>query len=364
MLKLLCGDSLNVLKTIPDNSINMIITSPPYFNLRDYGSDNEIGKEKTVDEYISKLLGVFNECYRVLKIDGSMRINIDDVYINQGLACIPDLLKINLVNSGWICRNEIIWHKPNAMPSSVKTRFNNDYEKLYFFTKSKYYFFNTQYEPFKSKISKSSCSGQNSKYITTEQEASVRQGMNKARGTKVIAVRKKLPSQDEFVDFMRSRTNSKEIFENSNIKKSTIDHWFRRDKGGFAYPSVDDWNDIKWLLDDCSKEFVEMDYKLTEVTFETDDIMKNTDKGRLKRAVWSINTKGFKGCHFAPYPVELVETPIKACCPDGGIVLDPFVGSGTTGVMCKKLNVDFIGIDINKQYVDLAQERINNVKFF
>lgn len=364
MFELMCGNSLEILKNISDKSINMIITSPPYYNLRDYGSTNEIGKEKTVDDYINNLLAIFNECYRVLKDDGSMWINIDDVYINQSLACIPDRLKMELVSNGWICRNEVIWHKPNAMPSSVKTRFNNDYEKLFFFTKSKYYFFNTQYEPFKSKVIKNSKVDQKSKYLNTKQEASVRQGMNKARGTKIIAIRKELPTQEEFITFMRSRTSSKEIAENSTIKKSTIDHWFRRDRDGFAYPTIDDWNSVKWLVDDFSNEFMEMDYKLNEVTFETDDIMKNIEKGRLKRAVWSISTKGFKGCHFAPYPEELVETPIKSCCPIEGTVLDPFMGSGTTGVMCKKLNINFIGIDINKDYVELARNRINQVKNF
>lgn len=359
MMTLLCGDSCQVLKTIPDESINMIITSPPYFNLRDYGNDDEIGKEKSVDEYISNLLSVFDECHRVLKNDGSMWINIDDVYINQCLACIPDSLKIELINRGWICRNEIIWHKPNAMPSSAKTRFNNDYEKMFFFTKTKHYYFNTQYEPFKSKVPKTSFNVQNGgKYISVEQESSVRQGMNRNRGLKIIEVRKELPTQEEFVTFMRKRTSVKELFENSQIKKSTIDHWFRRDKGGFSYPSVEHWNEIKWLVDDFSEEFMMMDHKLTNVTFETDDIMKNATKGRIKRAVWSINTKGFKGCHFAPYPEALIETPIKACCPTNGKVLDPFMGSGTTGVVCKKLNVDFIGIDINNDYVELARERI------
>ena len=358
ILKLLCGDSLEVLKTMQSKSVNMIVTSPPYFNLRDYGNENEIGKEKTIDEYIGKLISVFKECYRVLKDDGSLWVNIDDVYVNQCLACIPDLLKIEMVKQGWNCRNEVIWHKPNAMPSSAKTRFNNDYEKFYFFTKSKYYYFDTQYEPFKSKVVKNKNSGNNGKYLTVEQESSVRQGMNKTRGTKIIEVRRELPTQEEFVDFIRSRTNIKELAENSNIKKTTIEHWFRRDKCGFAYPSIDDWNSIKWLIDDFSKEFMEMDYKLTEVTYETDDIMKNADKGRLKRSVWSVNTKGFKGCHFAPYPEELVETPIKACCPKDGVVLDPFMGSGTTGVVCKKLNVNFIGIDINEKYVELARNRI------
>lgn len=358
MIELKCGDCLKVLKDMPDCSVDMIITSPPYFNLRNYGVNGEIGQEDTIEEYLANLITIFNECHRVLKECGSCWVNIDDVYINQKLACIPDKFKILMTENGWICRNEIIWYKPNAMPSSVKTRFNNDYEKLYFFTKSKFYYFDTQYEPFKSKVSKTSCNGQNSKYINTEQEASVRQGMNKARGTKIITVRKELPTQEEFVRFMRSRTNSKLIAENSNIKKSTIDHWFRRDKGGFAYPSVEDWNSIKWLVDDHSKEFMDMDYKLTEVTLETDDIMKNTDKGRLKRAVWCINTKGFKGCHFAPYPEELVETPIKACSPIGGTVLDPFSGSGTTGATCKKLDRNYIGIDINPEYIRLARERI------
>lgn len=360
MIELKCGDSLDVLKTLPDSSIDMVITSPPYFNLRNYGTCGEIGQESTIEEYLNNLIEIFNECQRVLKSGGSCWVNIDDVYINQKLACIPDKFKILMSENNWICRNEIIWYKPNAMPSSVKTRFNNDYEKLFFFTKRTDYYFDTQYEPFRSNVYKNSKSGQKSKYLDLKQESSVRQGMNKARGTKIIECRHNLPTQKELVDFLRSRTTAKQLAENSNIKKSTIDHWFRRDKGGFAYPTVEDWNSIKWLVDDFSKEYMEIDYKLTEVTYETDDIMKNTDKGRLKRAVWSINTKGFKGCHFAPYPEELVETPIKACSPVGGIVLDPFSGSGTTGVVCKKLNRNFIGIDINEKYVDLAHKRIES----
>ena len=150
MYQIYCGDSLSLLKTFEGNSIDMCITSPPYFNLRDYGTKGEIGQESTIENYLDNLVGVFNVVKTVLKEGGSLWVNLGDVYIDGSLACIPDLFKLRMVASGWICRNEIIWHKPNAMPSSAKTRFNNDYEKLFFFTKSKDYYFETQYEPFKS----------------------------------------------------------------------------------------------------------------------------------------------------------------------------------------------------------------------
>lgn len=357
------GDCLEILKEIPNNSIDCIITSPPYFNLRDYGENGQIGKEKTVDEYINNLITVFKDCYRVLNKSGSFWLNIADVYNNRELLCIPDKIKLELVKIGFICRNEVIWHKPNAMPSSAKNRFNNDYEKFYFFTKSKNYYFNTQYEPMKTKqTAKKSNRKENSKYQTLEQEASVRQGMNRARGTKIIEVRKNLPTQERFVTFIRSRTNLQQIVENCDISKTKIEHWFRKDKGGFAYPSVEDWNKIKFLLDDFSNEFYEIDYGLTAIDYETDDINKNADKGRVKRAVWSINTKGFKGCHYAPYPEALIETPVLACTKKGGIVLDPFMGSGTTGVVCKKLNRRFVGIELNENYLDIAKERIYSIE--
>ena len=150
--------------------------------------------------------------------------------------------------------------------------------------------------------------------------------MNKNRGNKLIEVRPKLPSQDEFVNFLRSRTSLKQLAnEVTNIKKTTIEHWFRRDAKGFSYPSIQQWNQIKYLLDDFSSEFKDIDYKMTYTEYETDDINKNIHKGRIKRAVWSINTKPFKGGHFAPFPTELVKTPIQSCCPENGIVLDIFM---------------------------------------
>ena len=358
------GDCLELMKQLPDGSIDMVITSPPYFNLRDYGVEGQIGSENDFNSYIDNLISVFNEVYRILKDDGSCWVNIDDVYSNQSLLCIPDRFKIKMVENGWICRNEIIWHKPNAMPSSAKTRFNTDFEKLFFFTKKKKYFFKTQYEPLKSVVAKNTTTTAKNttvasgKYENIEQEASVRQGMTKRRGEKLIFIRKNLPLQEEFVGFLRSRTTIDAIVENSTLKRSKVEHWFRKDTTGFSYPSVEDWNAIKWLIDDGSDEFKNIDQKLTDVTVETDDILKNTHKGRIKRAVWSINTKPFKGYHYAAFPEELVKTPILACTTEGDIVLDPFSGSGTTAVVAAKLNRNYIGMDLNESYVNISKKRI------
>lgn len=357
------GDVLDELKKIPDESIDMCITSPPYWKLRDYEHDNQIGNEKTYQEYLSKLDDIYKEVYRVLKKKGSCWVNIGDVYNkNKSLIGIPDRFKIQMIDNGWICRNEIIWHKPNAMPSSAKNRFNNDYEKMFFFTKDDLYYFETQYEEAKTKNKHSkSNKSNNTKYKNLEQESSVRQGMNRNRGAKIIKVRPKLPTQKEFVDYLRSKTTIKELSNNINLPKTKIEHWFRRDEKGFAFPSVEDWNNIKYLLDDGSDEFKSIDEKLTFFEFQTDDILKNIDKGRIKRAVWSINTKPFKGSHFAVFPEELIETPIKSCCPENGIVLDIFMGSGTTSVVAKKLNKNYIGIELNSEYCEIAEERIKTI---
>lgn len=368
---ILNGDVLDELKKIPSESVDVVITSPPYWSLRDYECEKQIGNELDFNEYLDKLIIIFNEVYRVLKKEGSCWINIGDTYSKSNkcgvkkssVIGIPDRFKIRMIDNGWICRNEIIWHKPNAIPSSAKNRFGNDYEKMFFFTKDDLYYFETQYEKAKttSKHSKTTKKGE-TKYKNVEQESSVRQGMNKERGNKLIKIRNELPTQEEFVNFLRKKTNIKTLSENSGLQKTKIEHWFRRDKKGFAFPSIEDWNEIKWLLNDWTQEFNEMDYKLTHYVLETDDIYKNIDKGRIKRSVWSINTKPSKEKHFATFPEALIETPIKACCPKKGIVLDIFMGSGTTGIVALKNDKNYIGIELNKEYVEIANKRIKNLE--
>ena len=360
---------LETMSRMEDGIIQSIITSPPYYNLRDYGEDNQIGIEDSFNEYLNNLHNVFTSCYRVLKEDGVLFINISDTYANKKignikrktLIGIPDRLKVIMIDSGWICRSDITWHKPNAMPSSAKDRFVNDYERIFMFTKNEKYKFNTQYEERKTKVSKKSNKSIATKYLNDEQEKSVRQGMNKKRGLKLLEKRNNLPKHLFFVDFLRSRTTAKQLFSNvEGVKLSTIEHWFRKDDAGFSFPKTEDWNKVVDFIDDWSEDFHKINKGLSEVDYEFDDINKNSNKGRLKRSVWSINTKPSKEKHFAVYPEELIYTPILCSTDENDIVYDPFMGSGTTAKVSKILKRNYIGSELNKEYCEISKQRVIN----
>lgn len=350
-----------------DNFIQSIITSPPYFNLRDYGNEKQIGVEDSFYDYLNNLLEVFTNAYRVLKDDGILFVNIGDTYASKKvgnikrktLIGIPDRFKIMMIDNGWICRSDIIWHKPNSIPSSAKDRFVNDYERVFMFTKNEKYKFITQYEKRKTKVSSKTNKSKSSKYLNDEQEKQVRQGMNKKRGLKLLEKRKHLPEHLFFVDFLRSKTTVKELFRNvEDIKLSTIEHWFRKDVAGFSYPKLSDWNKVKDFIDDWSDDFYKIDYGLSNIEYEYDDINKNANKGRIKRCVWSINTKPSKEKHFAVYPIELIKTPILCSTDENDIVYDPFMGSGTTAITCEELKRNWIGSELSKEYFNIANNRL------
>ena len=383
---ILKGNALEQLKKLPDESINCVMTSPPYWALRDYGVDEQLGLEPTFDQYISNLCDIFDEVQRVLRKDGTCWVNLGDTYYGSGkgaggngknkesftftekekrichnckkeftgwkfqnfcgsacsgvdntprtkkgklpdktLTMIPQRFAIEMVNRGWILRNTIIWHKPNCMPSSVKDRFTVDFEYIFFFVKNKKYWFETQYEPVSP----------NSNFI------------GKSEGN---------------VPY--------DITGNQNLGKGS----------------------------------------------------RGNPQGRNKRTTWKICPKPFKESHFAVYPEELCETPLKAGCPEfvcvkcgkakeldveyerkdyisredrqiatggaitggvgknfpetktkflgykptckcnaeftGGIVLDPFFGAGTTGLVTLKQNKKFIGIELNPEYIEIANKRL------
>jgi DNA modification methylase len=300
--KIHCGDSLTVLRTLPDESIDMCITSPPYYTLRSYGVDGQIGLEYTVAEYIDRMIAVFAEVKRVLKPAGTCWVNLGDTYGGssnnkpqsltgeklrapvmsnchkteksqpKSLLQIPSRFALTMTDRlGFILRNTIIWHKPNAMPQSADDRFTNDFEYLFFFVKNQTYWFSQQFEA--------------------------------------------------MADDTLRRAHS---IDNGKKSKTAV------------YSGLDNNSTNKWR---------------TKV--------KNGDVNtRNKRAVWSISTRNNHDAHFATYPETLIETPIMAGCPEGGIVLDPFIGSGTTAVVAKRLGRRYIGIDINPEYVAMAEKLI------
>lgn len=263
------GDSLEVLKTLPDESVNCVVTSPPYWNLRDYGIDGQLGLESDFKEYINKLCSIFDEVKRILKPDGTVWVNLGDTYgLNKSLCVIPHRFAIEMVDRGWILRNQIIWHKPNCMPEPVKDRFTNDYEVIFFFVKNKKYYFKQQFD------------------------------------------------EIQYDSVLRARRG-----------------WNNKDKP-------------------YATQGMNQEYQGYE---GVDDEFKN-HKGRNKRTTWQINLKGNPVAHFAVFPKKIPATCIEAGCPENGVVLDPFAGSGTTLQVAKDMGRKFIGIELKPEYVKMCEK--------
>jgi site-specific DNA-methyltransferase (adenine-specific) len=287
---------VETLKTLPDESVDMCITSPPYYNLRDYKNKDQIGSESTVSDYVNSLIKVFNEIYRVMKPTGSCWVNIGDTYSDKKLLQVPSRFEIAMSDVGWSLRNEIIWNKPNPQPISSKDRFWSNHEKIFWFVKKTkgYYFDRKQIQ-------------------VPQAEVSVRR-----------------------------------MFSNNNLSK-------RKDAGatekeGFSLSSGSQ-----------DKHYARMRESLNiEKDFDYDELIASGKcPSRPMFSVWDISTTSYKGAHFAVYPPELIERPILSTCPPNGIVIDPFMGSGTTAVVAKNNGRQYIGCELNSEYVELAEKRIS-----
>ena len=289
METILLGDALEQLQALDRECIYTCVTSPPYYHLRDYGIQCQIGMEDTPDEYIGKLVQIFREVRRILRPDGTLWIVIGDTYAangaNRAAGCkpkdmigIPWLLALALRSDGWYLRQDIIWAKPNAMPESVKSRCTREHEYILLLSKSPNYYFD-------AKAIREPCSP-----VTVK-------------------------------DFKRRKN-----LENKGGKPGTF--------GAEARPDL-----YRSRADYIPKDFM-----------------------RNKRDVWTVNTGAYQGAHFAVFPERLIEPCILAGCPEGGTVLDPFMGSGTTGAAAKRLGRSFIGIEIKPEYWAMASQRIREAE--
>ena len=274
--RIYCGDAVEQLSAFPSDLIDCTVTSPPYFRQRDYTGIDQIGLEQTPDEYIERLVGVFRECLRVTKASGCLWLVIGDKYVEGEQLGMPWRVALALKEIGWRLRSDVIWHKPNAMPSSVKTRPTVDHEYVFFFTKSKDYYYDADAirEP----------------HVTFSEKSKMRGG----RGH--FGKRGSTPEQGK--------------------------------NGGDT-----NLHDARW-----------------DQAFHP--------KGRNKRTVWSISLSKFRDAHFAVFPESLVETCIKASCPEAGVVLDPFSGSGTVAVVANRLRRHYLGIDCVEEYCEMARQRL------
>jgi DNA modification methylase len=313
LIDLRLGDCLIELKKLPDCSVQMCVTSPPYYGLRDYGIDGQIGLEETPETYVQKLVGVFGEVKRVLKDDGTLWLNLGDSYASNGcyikswserhpekqhlhtqnrerygedkkgfrggefnikakdLLGIPWRVAFALQADGWYLRQDIIWHKPNPMPESVTDRCTKAHEYIFLLAKNKKYYFNN--EAIKEKVGE--------------------------------AVRR--PTEFRGGNIYNAFNNS-----NPHLRKTK----YKEEKPIYT--------------------------------------------GRNKRSVWTVTTKPFKEAHFATFPEDLIKPCILAGSRIGDTILDPFFGAGTTGVVAKKLGRNCIGIELNPEYIKMAQRRIDN----
>ena len=303
--EILQGDCRETLKKLADYSVNCIVTSPPYFGLRDYGHEGQIGLEPTPDEYVEGIFEVFREARRVLRDDGTLWLNLGDSYATQGgsgrqgqsgqratrrftaeiasAKGVPDGLKpkdligipwrvaLALQADGWYLRQDIIWHKPNPMPESVTDRCTKAHEYIFLLSKSERYYFDND----------------------AIKEPLVRPEEGKRKTTAVCGGR------DKFAE----------------AKKQSRLH------SGNEYTGT-------------------------------------TDGKRNRRSVWTVTAKPFKGAHFATFPPDLIHPCILAGCPRHGTVLDPFGGAGTTGMVAERLLRNSVMVELNPDYCQMARDRI------
>jgi site-specific DNA-methyltransferase (adenine-specific) len=290
------GDNIENLKKLPDSSVDLCVTSPPYYNLRDYQNSGQLGAEKTVAEFVENLCLVFDEVYRVMKPTGSCWVNIGDSYNNKKLLQVPSRFEIAMSDRGWHLRNEIIWNKPNPQPISSKDRFWTNHEKFFWFVKDvKNYYFNRE------------------SILVPQAEISIRRMFSKNNVTK------------------RKDANTSE-------------------KEGFSLSSA---NQDKHYARMREESGITKDFNYEEL------IRTGKCPMRPEFTVWETASTTYKGAHFAVYPPDLIMKPILSCCPVGGIVIDPFMGSGTTGEVARLNDRNYIGFELNPEYAELAEIRIN-----
>lgn len=331
---LICGDALDVLRTIPSGSIDCVLTSPPYWLQRTY-SDGGIGAEPSVEPYVSALRLIFKQVHRVLKPDGSVWLNIDDTYFKKSMQGIPWRVVLGMVeDSGWYIRNDVIWSKTGGSLNRSQDRLGHAHEHMFHLTKSEHYFYDADAirQPAKPAV-------------VLDDEVKTATGVSKA-------------------------TCIQRIKNASALTKANKTQALLAVEETFAEIAMGDLHDFRLILRGENRVIHSDDptnSKRSDMLREQGFYFLRYDpRGTLPKDVWTLSPDRSRGRtnHYAAFPEELCEIPIKATCTGGGIVLDPFVGTGTTILAAQNLGRRGIGIDLSQDYLDIAQSRLsaNNVK--
>lgn len=324
--KIYQGDAAEVMRKWPDVFVHSVVTSPPYWGLRDYGVKGQSGLEKTPEEYIEKMVSIFREVRRVLRKDGTLWLNIGDSYSAGGmggqskgsenfggvadgyenaigkakkappgfkpkdLCGIPWMLAFALRKDGWYLRSDIIWAKPNPMPESVKDRPTRSHEFLFMLTKSAHYYYDWE-----------------------------------------------------------------AIAEPASLSEKTPDGW---DTGPGAHGSFHKNGREKGKKSDKQRGHSRRHAGFND-RWDQMEREEQCSALRNKRDIWTVATEPFPEKHFATFPTALIKPCVLAGSPPRGIVLDPFMGAGTTALVACELNRDFIGTELNADYIKIAEKRIS-----
>ena len=326
--KVLCGDALDVLRKFPSSSIDCCITSPPYWGQREY-SNGGIGLEATPEQYINRLCEIIGEIKRVLTPVGSFWLNIGDAYRGKSLVGIPWRVAIKLIDEQeWILRNDVIWHKVKGAPDNSKDKLRHVYEDMFHFVLCKKYYYDVDAIRSKPRL------------------ARVKNGAV-ISATGVTGVRYKRQ-----IELSTVLTDSEKEDALSSLNAVLAD------------VAAGQLSDFRMIIRGQQRTTHSDSEKLSGRAKELRDkgfyFLKYHPKGTKPSDVWDIipeDTQNRIG-HFAPYPKDLCRIPIISTCPPGGVVLDPFCGTGTTLAVAVQLGRVGVGIDIASEYVTMTQDRI------
>jgi len=385
---LMCGDAVAELAKLPDGGVHTCLTSPPYWQARDYGHDKQIGRETSVDEYVRRIVEVFSQVKRVLTAEGTAWLNLGDTYLNnvgtvdgqpppkgwrrnKQLALIPFRVAIALQEEGWWIRNAAVWHRPNAMPESVDDRLSNAWEPIFLLTKEKRYFFDLDpiREPHRTsdaverkRAERGNANGK------AKGQAELRKHLTSPRhratidGIKEVRLRPHVPESTKLAAYLREALGRKGMTIHAVAAElgepfERVRHYFRMDAIGSRLPPEETWPRLKAMLD------LDGQYDEAMTVLVTDNVFRNHPNGRNPGDVMAVSTARSSVGHFATMPDALVERCLKATLPIGGICLDPFMGTGTTGRVTLKLHGQFIGVDVDANCVKSFQDTLQNDLF-
>ena len=311
---ILHGDIFDKIKEIPTNSIDCIITSPPYFGLRDYKIEGQIGLESNFKNFLQVMQQVMDECRRVLKDSGTVWVNIGDTYNNdkkhyqlKSLFGIPERFYVDCIDNGWIARNHIPWVKTTYKPESAHDRFTHSWESIFFFAKNSKYYFN----------------------------------LDAVREKPIKAVRN-IKARDRREGFDQVDLSGEKLDEETANQVN-----FRTEKRKYSethHPSG-------------ARESMHM-IGSGNMNMKTGKTI-NHSKGKNPGDVFFIQPIPFLEAHHATFPLKLPIKILKCACPPDGIVLDPFLGAGTTALAAEKLGMRWIGIELNEKSVNITKKRLN-----